>query len=199
MRHPLRAILITLLPALSACSPQALHVLEEGPSMSLVGAIACKTADYRAVARCPDIIGRAYECESLRHVPAGEAIVWGTNPPASGTHFDRWVTRRGEYSTPVPRGNYVHNLEHGHVVLLYNCPEGCEENLAMLRRVLRERASASLLLTPDPLLEPGNVALVAWTWIHQTPEPRFEDLLCFVDQHHGLGPEFYPLEPPAGR
>ncbi len=54
------------------------------------------------------------------HVPAGSAVAWNSNPPSSGPHYGVWAAYQ-EFSTPVPRGNYVHDLEHGAVVYLYNC------------------------------------------------------------------------------
>ena len=89
----------------------------------------------------------------------------------------------------VDRGNWVHNLEHGHVVLLYSCPEGCDAELAVLREVLAARPAVSFVLTPDTELPVPRFAAVTWTWILRTDAPDLATLLCFVDQHAGHAPE----------
>ncbi len=55
------------------------------------------------------------------HVDVGTDITsWDSNPPSSGEHYPIWAAFQ-EYTTPVPRGYYVHDLEHGAIVFLYNC------------------------------------------------------------------------------
>lgn len=60
-----------------------------------------------------------------RHVPAGTTITYGFCPPTSGNHYDLTI-RSGVYppSSEQAPGGWVHNLEHGSVVLLYRCPSG---------------------------------------------------------------------------
>lgn len=58
--------------------------------------------------------------------PADGPIAWLTNPPSSGNHYGAWA-RWGAWRD-LPRGNWVHNLEHGGVALLYQCPSGtCDD------------------------------------------------------------------------
>ena len=58
------------------------------------------------------------------HVAIGTDITsWDSNPPSSGEHYPIWAAYQA-YSTPVPRGYYVHDLEHGGVVIVYNCAVG---------------------------------------------------------------------------
>ncbi len=58
--------------------------------------------------------------EDSPHVPIGTPVTYGSNPPSSGPHYPVWAAFQ-EYATPVDRRYYVHDLEHGAVVLLYNC------------------------------------------------------------------------------
>jgi hypothetical protein len=55
-----------------------------------------------------------------QHVGFDAGIAWSSNPPSSGAHYPIWAAFR-RHDAPVPRGYYVHDLEHGAVVLLYNC------------------------------------------------------------------------------
>ena len=54
------------------------------------------------------------------HVPIGEAVEYNSNPPTSGKHYEDWI-RSGVYSEPREDRNLVHSLEHGYVILSYNC------------------------------------------------------------------------------
>ncbi len=54
------------------------------------------------------------------HVPDGTAVEYNSNPPTSGNHYAEW-TRAGVYANPVSDGHLVHSLEHGYVILSYNC------------------------------------------------------------------------------
>ena len=58
--------------------------------------------------------------EGRGHVPLGEEVKYVTNPPTSGKHYEDW-TRSGVYSSPKDDRNLVHSLEHGYVIMSYNC------------------------------------------------------------------------------
>ena len=110
--------------------------------------------------------------EGGEHRPVGSIIEWSSNPPASGPHFPSWAGWDRHYANNLERGYYLHNAEHGGVILLYNCPEGCPEVVEKLLTVAREAAPDNTCTAPvtkrvivaaDPLLEPGvQVAAVAW-------------------------------------
>lgn len=54
------------------------------------------------------------------HKAQDEQIEYRSNPPTSGPHYADWI-RPGIYETPQIDGNLVHSLEHGYVILSYNC------------------------------------------------------------------------------
>ena len=51
------------------------------------------------------------------------------SPPVFGDHYPTWAAFQ-TYEYPVPLGYLVHSLEHGAVVVFYDCPEGCAEEVA---------------------------------------------------------------------
>lgn len=54
------------------------------------------------------------------HVAVGTRLDYNSNPPTSGSHFADWK-RADVYSTPQEDGYLVHSLEHGYVIVSYNC------------------------------------------------------------------------------
>lgn len=135
--------------------------------------------------------------EAANHVPIGSPVEWSTNPPATGEHYNVWAGWDRSYEN-LERGYYVHNAEHGGIVLLYNCPTGCPETVAKLidtartmdvdpvcQAPVRNRA----IVTSDPLLPATiQVAAVAWDVIYTATcyDPFVQS---FARQHYARGPE----------
>lgn len=64
--------------------------------------------------------GGQFPDEGRTHVDIGTEMKYGTNPPTSGNHYAQW-TKWGTYDSPKDDRNLVHSLEHGYVILSYNC------------------------------------------------------------------------------
>ncbi len=150
---------------------------------------------------CNGLIGGRIEHQGARHCdtdggPDGGCayIEWNNNPPASGPHCPRWEYEDGEHVTQIDRCNWVHNLEHGWVVLLHNCGAvPCDSDLELMRQVIREGpreagGSTRMLMTPDALLD-SRLAAVGWDWVWEGESATLEGLRCFVQWHYGNGPE----------
>ena len=54
------------------------------------------------------------------HIPLGEVVDYNSNPPTSGKHYEDWI-RAGVYETSKDDRNLVHSLEHGYIIMSYNC------------------------------------------------------------------------------
>jgi hypothetical protein len=154
----------------------------------------CETpaAEVSRIEGCAEPIGEPFCSEGQPHVEQGTDIEWMADPPHSGPHYPTWETW-GEHDMVVPRGNWVHNLEHGGIVLGYRCNDDCPDELEVLREVVAMRPDLRILLTLDPLL-PGDerFSAIAWTWVHRFDAPDLATLLCFVDQHENHAPEDVP-------
>ena len=79
-------------------------------------------------------------------------------PPVGGNHNPNWGTW-GVHDAPLRPECWVHNLEHGGVVYLYHCPDGCPSEVAELASFVTGRKQA-LLTSYDAL--PTRFAVVAW-------------------------------------
>ena len=149
-------------------------------------------AGFTEVDGCAEVLGESFCSEGQAHVAQDSEIEWASDPPHSGPHYPTWELW-GEHDSTVPRGNWVHNLEHGGIVLSYRCADPCEAELEILRDVVAARPELRILLTPDPYL-PGRerFAAISWTWIHRFDAPDLAELLCFADQHENHAPEDVP-------
>jgi hypothetical protein len=104
--------------------------------------------------------------EGRDHVSPGTPLTFRANPPSSGTHYGSW-TRPGLYTEAQDPGNWVHSLEHGYVVILYNCPSGCPETVAQLRDLYSSAPKSNkynyqkLVITPYTDME-NQITAVAW-------------------------------------
>ena len=54
------------------------------------------------------------------HVQDISGITYNSNPPTSGSHFPIWA-QRGVYNEILSDGYLIHSLEHGYIVIYYNC------------------------------------------------------------------------------
>jgi hypothetical protein len=101
---------------------------------------------------------------TFEHVDVCSALDYPDNPPAGGNHYPIWAAYQS-YSFPVPRGFWVHDLEHGGIVYSYNCADGCPDEVASVQAMIDalppdQGCDPSLgdpprrtVLTPDPLLD----------------------------------------------
>lgn len=66
--------------------------------------------------------GTRMEDQGREHVAIAqsEAFAYNSNPPTSGPHNENWV-RAGIYDTPQHDALLIHSLEHGYVIISYNC------------------------------------------------------------------------------
>jgi hypothetical protein len=139
--------------------------------------------------------------------PRYDIVYSCSNPPASGDHLPTWGTW-GMHESPLARAHYVHNLEHGGVVLLYNCAalndhadggatQTCSEIVARLQAIVKgwphdpicdSPVNARLIVTPDPLLD-VPVAASAAEIIYRADCVDETTLTSFISTNYGMGAE----------
>jgi hypothetical protein len=97
----------------------------------------------------------------------------------------------------VPHGFLVHAMEHGAVVFFYNCPEGCDEDVAAMQALIDGLTAdekcmfgppTRTILTPDPKLD---VPFAAAAWGRMLKAQCFDEelVLEFVEDRYGKGTE----------
>ncbi len=118
--------------------------------------------------RCEPVDGAvAVANEGWAHKNDPADHVYVENPPASGPHYPVWASY-GVAEEPLERGQWVHNLEHGAIVLLLG-DAASDEAEAELRAgfeaipVDDECGHRRAILTRDPELDDPVAVLAADT------------------------------------
>jgi hypothetical protein len=139
-------------------------------------------------------------CDSDRfivaHVPEGSPIEYRTRPPTAGAHYPVPYSRYGVVEEPVSPGYWVHNLEHGTIVLLYRCPEGCPALVAQLRAFYvslplspsARSGQARFLAIPYADME-RRIAVLGWWRLLELDDLDEGRVREFYDKHVDRGPE----------
>ncbi len=120
-------------------------------------------------------------------------IPYTSSPPSSGPHVGAGLPPGFDSPDPIPPEAYVHLLEDGGIVLTYDCPDGCEELRAGLRRFMEERAGRMVLTPYEGIVDPdGNArraAVVAWgriLYLDELNDDTLSDMETFVSLYAGI-------------
>jgi hypothetical protein len=130
------------------------------------------------------------------HLEECTKIDYLSNPPTGGPHYPRWANYQ-TYEEPVPLGYLVHGMEHGGVLLGYNCPNGCDAEVTKMQAFIDALADdplcpmsvrVRLTLAPMPSLD---VPFAVAAWGHMLKAQCFDEtrVTKFVEDHYGKGPE----------
>jgi hypothetical protein len=136
--------------------------------------------------------------EGAVHIPCVDATDYQTSPPSSGNHYACWAAYQ-TYAAPIPWGNLVHSLEHGAIVIVYNCPDGCDDDVANIQSFIAglpldancgpTLGKDRMILMPDPTLVGVRFAASAWTWTLRADCFDPAAFRQFFDDHYDHGRE----------
>jgi hypothetical protein len=152
-------------------------------------------ADCRTPGAC-NLVACSVPQKQGTHVEVCSFIPFDSNPPTSGPHYGQWASFKS-YDKPVPRGFYLHSIEHGGILLAYNCQlyqQGdCAALVAQLTTFVASRgddpkcaghaARNRFVVTPDPLLD---APFAAAAWGHHLKGDCFDAAVvaAFTDAHY---------------
>ena len=134
------------------------------------------------------------------HIDPSTTWTYKFYPPTSGPHY------LVQGSAPVPwqtidtlvEGQFVHNLEHGGIAILYNCPSGndCTTLKNQLENYVRNLApiepqfqEVKIIMTPYTRGMTKRVALVAWHYVDFLDGYDETEITHFYENHVDQGPE----------
>lgn len=150
--------------------------------------------------------GQSVEDQGRQHVPKEEweKFTYNSNPPTSGSHDAEWK-RAGVYNEPQGDGYLVHSLEHGYVIISYNCgqvggasgreilfasldDQACEDLKRRLSDLANEKKLSKLIVVPSQKIQ-VRIALTAWMRIEELDGVDKERVSRFIDAYRDHGPE----------
>jgi hypothetical protein len=139
-------------------------------------------------------LGTPMPDEGNAHVADGTVIIYKNYPPSSGPHYNT-TAPYGFYEQSVPEGNFVHNLEHGAVVLYYkpDVPDEVKKQLRDLMTMLprEEGGDVRMLIVPYTKM-PTPLAIAAWDRLLLINEFNFDEIRAFYQEWVNRGPERVP-------
>ncbi|HMI83542.1 MAG TPA: DUF3105 domain-containing protein [Polyangiaceae bacterium] len=180
-----RWVMVLIFAALASCGS------EPGPS-GAAGAGGTGGAPPGDGGDCQTVVA-THLIEGAQHVAVCSPLSYATNPPSSGNHYAIWADYR-TYQRPIQRGFWVHSLEHGAVVITYNCPEGCAEEVTAAQTFVDGLPAdcgpmaRRVILTPDPELD---VRFAASAWGATLRASCFDraTFSAFFSDHYDHAPE----------
>ena len=147
-------------------------------------------------AACTTTIQQQAE-EGYLHISCTDQATYLTNPPSSGNHYPCWAAYQS-YDAPIPWGNLVHSLEHGAVIIVYNCPDGCPDDVANIQSFIAglpldtdcapTLGKNRVISMPDPTLD-VRFAATAWGWTLRSDCFDPAAFQQFYDAHYDHGRE----------
>jgi Protein of unknown function (DUF3105) len=152
-------------------------------------------------------VGQPVPDEGRTHVDPSTFPTYKSYPPASGPHYSvqgsapvPWQTIASP-SSPLLEGQYIHNLEHGGIAILYDCPSGTDcttltnqlenyiKNLAPVEPTFGE---VKIVMSPYSHGMQTKVALVAWDYIQFLDSYDQNAITRFYENHVDQAPEQIP-------
>lgn len=130
--------------------------------------------------------------QGFNHVEPGEPHEpYNSDPPTSGPHYAEWVDA-GFYDTPVDDGYLVHNLEHGHVIIWYDCgqlsPDECDQLKNDIMTVIEDFDTFKVIGMPREGME-TVLALTTWGRLARLDEFDREFIVAFIETYRNQAPE----------
>ncbi len=145
-----------------------------------------------------DLPGQEVPIQGSEHInPGVPHDPYNSDPPSSGPHYAATV-ETGFYDE-APQDEYlVHNLEHGHVIIWYNCSALAADACTALKDQIREvmsRAGVSLITgtskinaVPRPTMD-TTLALTSWGRLDKFDAFDRDRILAFIRAFRDNAPE----------
>jgi len=130
--------------------------------------------------------------QGQEHIEVGVSHpAYNSDPPTSGPHYKQ-PAKAGFYDEAVEDEYLVHSMEHGYVIIWYNCEKlsdaDCAGLKAQIRQVMQDEGTAKLIAAPRTGMA-SLIALTAWTRLDRLDLFDDKRIKAFVEAFRGQGPE----------
>jgi hypothetical protein len=209
MRRRFAVLLVLAAVAVTACGDSSSS--SGSVSVQFVGNSTCDTSGQQRYSPSPPNVnssppvGQPVNEMPHVHVAEGTKVTYEHNPPTSGCHYNLGVG-----IAPITPGVYpansadkltaeywMHNLEHGYIAVTYNCPSGCDADLAALNAWYKKLppdpagyvAYAKFIAVPYPA-QKEKWAVISWDWYDPMGSAlSLTEVQKFYDNHVNQAPE----------
>jgi len=142
--------------------------------------------------------GEKFESQGNDHLASATDAhpPYNSNPATSGWHLPP-LPRPGIYTQPKVDEDLGHFMEHGGVWVLYNCPDGCQQDVSQLERIVNSAIDNGdpAALAPFPSMD-SKFAVVAWQRLLKLDELDTGQIEEFVSRlacnYNPEGPGYCP-------
>ena len=209
MLAPAAVIVFTLAACGSSPSPPN-PKLDQLPTIQFVGNPSCPTSGATpyftssgkvkpAPVNSLPAVGQAIDEMPHTHIQPPATVTYIHNPPTSGCHYNLGYgdapIQTGVYNQSIPNEYWVHNLEHGYVAILYNCPNNsCSSEFNQLHSWYKSLPPTPGFPYPKAIVIPYTsmdvpFAAVSWDWYDPMPVFSLSEVQKFYANHENNGAE----------
>ena len=164
----------------------------------LAGAVALVFVGYGVWNGIRPKSGQSVAQQPATHIELGDPHEpYNTDPPTSGPHAA--PVRAGFYDEALPDENLVHNLEHGYVIIWFNCSSldeaGCQSLKTQIKDVIYRTkpvaftTDAKKLIAVPRLGLDALIALTSWGRIDKLTSFDEAEIAQFINDFRNKAPE----------
>ena len=156
-------------------------------ALAVIAGLAFLVQSNTAVASAP---GERIPIQGADHIEVGATHPpYNSDPPTSGPHYDTPLPA-GFYDAPQPDEHFIHNLEHGHIWITYDCSKltNCDEVKTKLRVLIGSYNQWKIVASPRQNTD-APIAVAAWGWLQKLNTYDEPAIRRFVNAWRNRGPE----------
>jgi hypothetical protein len=139
------------------------------------------------------VFSEAVPIQGQQHIALDQSHPpYNSDPPTSGWHYAE-PAEAGFYESPLPDEQLVHNLEHGHVIISYDCARlaDCSDVKTELRSLVGRFQRWKIVAVARENAD-AAIALTAWGRIAKLDSYDEDQIVAFVKRWRNRGPESTP-------
>jgi len=139
----------------------------------------------------PTDLGEDIPVAGADHIQEGvQATDWNSDPPTSGQHYGQWAPA-GFYDEEIPDGFLVHNMEHGYVIVYYNCAAvdmDCEAFKTAIEAAMAAAGNdpntntIKIIAAPRPTMD-NPVTYASWGHFYKAETFSPDELVLYVQTY----------------
>jgi hypothetical protein len=144
------------------------------------------------------VLGESVPIAGADHIPEDQkATDYNSDPPTSGQHYAT-PAEAGFYEEAPPDEQLVHNLEHGHIVVYYNCTLLNDDDCQRLKEGLQQAMGAAgvaqntgtqkIEIVPRTSMD-NLVTYTSWGRLYRADTFERDEFLTYVEQNRNRAPE----------